>query len=273
MKALVWLAFIGGIAYGAYWYWFKPACGSRNAVACPAPELEEGLGTALRRSEVCPRAGYLCSDGGFAQVTRWPLDKGRLRIRVPLPEFAQGEEAERLRAAAIEGIMAWDGHPFPLLIDKGKFTVHMWDVRVVWTQGLFNEAAGLARPGWMPDGKRVKFFLEGLAVVVPPATPAAAFVAQGMPPEVAAAIQRQLEAQGAVEAGRARDPEAEMLARVKAVASHEMGHALGLLMHSDSESDIMFPTLSRNPARLRVSPRDLQTVDALYTLPNGAILQ
>jgi predicted Zn-dependent protease len=63
-----------------------------------------------------------------------------------------------------------------------------------------------------------------------------------------------------------------MLVRVRAVASHEMGHALGLL-HSDSESDIMFPVLARDASRLRVSARDLRTVDTLYALPNGAVLQ
>ena len=38
-----------------------------SAVACPAAELEEGLGSALRKSEVCPGAGYLCADGTYAQ--------------------------------------------------------------------------------------------------------------------------------------------------------------------------------------------------------------
>ena len=45
-----------------------------------------------------------------------------------------------------------------------------------------------------------------------------------------------------------------------------MGHALGLL-HSDRASDVMAPTT----AIMRgVTFRDLQTVDALYRLPNGA---
>jgi ribosomal protein L28 len=35
----------------------------------------------------------------------------------------------------------------------------------------------------------------------------------------------------------------------------------------------MFPVLARDAARLRVSARDLRTIDALYTLPNGATLQ
>jgi hypothetical protein len=35
----------------------------------------------------------------------------------------------------------------------------------------------------------------------------------------------------------------------------------------------MFPVLARDASRLRVSARDLRTVDTLYALPNGAVLQ
>jgi hypothetical protein len=262
MKVLIWLACIAGIAYGAYRYAVAPGCGARDAVACPPAELEEGVGVALKAVEICPTAGYLCVDGRSQPLFRWPLDKGKLRVRVLLPEFATGEDAEALRAAAIEGIRAWDGHPFPIVVDTAKFTVRMWDIRVVWTQGLFNEAAGLARPGVEVQGKRVKFSMNGLAIVVPP-SPVEALIAQGMPREIAASLGDKLPA---------GDSPAAVLARVKAVATHEMGHALGL-MHSDSESDIMFPVLARDAARLRASARDLRTVDTLYSLPNGATLQ
>jgi hypothetical protein len=263
MKVLLWLACIGGIAYGVYWYVVSPDCGKKGAVACPPAELEEGVGVALKAAEVCPTAGYLCVDAPGRELVRWPLDKGRLRVRVLLPEFASGEEAERLRAAAIEGIRAWDGHPFPLVIDTSRFTLHVWDIRVSWAQGLFNEAAGLARPQWEVNGKRVKYSMAGLAVVVPP-SPLEALIAQGMPREMAAAVRDKIPEEPGGEAA--------MLVRVRAVASHEMGHALGLL-HSDSESDIMFPVLARDASRLRVSARDLRTVDTLYALPNGAVLQ
>lgn len=266
MKTLFLLACVAGVAYGAYRYVVSPACGGRGAVACPSAELEEGLGVTVKAADVCPGAGYLCVDARGRELVRWPLDKGRLRVRVPLPEFASGPEAEALRAAAIEGIRAWDGHPFPLVIDTGRFTVRMWDIRIVWTQGLYNEAAGLARPGWEANGKRVKYSMDGMAIVVPP-SPLEALVLQGMPREMAVALKDKIP-----EAASSPGGEAAMLARVKAVASHEMGHALGLL-HSDSESDIMFPVLARDASRVRVSARDIRTVEALYSQPNGALLQ
>src|SRR5215213_9269298 len=166
MKTIFRLACVAGIAFAVYWFGFRGGCGTRGALACPPAALEEGVGVTVKSAAVCPGAGYLCASGGF-QVARWPLDKGKLRVRVPLPEFASGEEALQLRAAAIEGIMAWDGHPFPLVIDTGRFTLHLWDIRVVWTQGLFNDAGGVAHQQWQVDGKRVQYSIGGIAVVVP----------------------------------------------------------------------------------------------------------
>ena len=234
MKTLVVLAVVVGA--GIYWFFLRPACGHAGAVACPAPELEEGVGATLSAREVCRGAGYLCNHKLPYQVVRWPLDKGRLHIRVSLPDFVKGKDAEDIRAAAIEGIQQWDGKPFPLVIHTGM--TFRWDINVNWTQGLNMEAVGVAHPAWQINGKRVDYEFQGMGIMVPP--------------------------QGSM-AHPAR------LAWVRAIAAHEMGHALGILWHSDRKSDIMFPNINNAPDA--PSERDYQTVEALYGLPNGATLQ
>ena len=236
MKVLIFLVAVGGIA--VYWFFFRPVCGTSGALACPARELEEGVGVSLARREVCPGAGYLCTGRGAFQVFRWPLDKGRIRVRMRLPEFVGEKAALQLREAAIEGIMEWDGHPFPIVIDTSQFTVHLWDIGVIWSQGLYSDNAGQATGGGGVDGKRVVYSVEGLAIVVPPGQ----------------------------EMGSA------LLTQIKAIAMHEMGHTLGL-GHSDSPEDIMYPRYERGVTRARASARDLATVDALYALPNGATVE
>ena len=234
MKTIVFLV-VAGLA--VYWFALRPGCKSSGALACPDPALEQGVGAVLNAKEVCKGAGYLCNNHPVPfQVARWPLDKGKLRVRVQLPDFATGEDARQIQAAAIEGVMQWHNHPFPLVILTG--TTFRWDVGVVWSQGLNVGAAGVANPRWEIDGKRLSYSVEGIGVVVPP--------------------------KGSI-------PSAALLARVRDVASHEMGHALGIMWHSERESDIMFPTLNNAPGG--PSERDFLTLESLYELPNGAMVQ
>lgn len=261
MKTLVFLAAVG---FAAYWFVLRGGCGTKGAIACPPAALEEGVGTTLDADEVCRRAGYLCVERGQSfQVMRWQLDQGKLRVRMTLPDFVDEATAQQVRAAAIEGIMEWDRHPFPLVIDAGKYTWHFWDVDVVWTQGLFNESAGLARSRGDINGKRFEYSIDSIAVVVPP-------IAPDGPPHIQSADPAIVEAQMKAMAFGMNEDAA--LAQVKAIAMHEMGHALGL-MHSDRESDIMYPRYRAGVTPDRISARDLQTVEALYALPNGATIQ
>jgi len=241
---------------GAFYFLLRGGCGSDGALACPAPELEEGVGVRLSAREVCPNAGYLCAQRRSFQIARWPLTNGTLRVRVSLPGFVDKETAKMLREAAIEGIREWAGHPFPLIIDDAALMLRVPDVEVVWTEGLYNAAAGVATYSAQIDGKRLKYKSHGIAVVVPP------LGAPSGPPAAGAAVYR----------GQQYTMGPLLLARIKATAMHEMGHALGL-MHSDSRDDVMFPELRNDATYVRASARDLRTADALYALPNGATVQ
>lgn len=235
MKKWIALALLAG---GVYFAFFRARCGREDTLACPAAELEEGVGLRLAASEECPPAGYLCDERRQFQVARFPLDKGFLRVRVSLPDFLDKQTAREVRAAVIDGISAWDGHPFPIIVDASAFPLRIPDVEVVWTQALAGAQLGRSTYSTMEDGKRLEYSSDGIAVVVP-----AEFT---LGPR--------------------------FRARMEQTGMHEMGHALGL-MHSNSAADIMYPQLREEMLVVRLTTRDLHTVEALYSIPNGARIQ
>ena len=57
---------------------------------------------------------------------------------------------------------------------------------------------------------------------------------------------------------------------IHAVMLHEMGHALGLMGHSDDRRDIMYPRVS-GQAGAGLSDRDRRTLQELYAHGNRQI--
>lgn len=227
LMALAWITF------------HPPSCGDENAVACPSPELANGLDSTLSRRRACSSAGYLCSGRGRFQVRRWSLERGRLRVRVPPPPVEDRAERRRLHDAAVEGILQWDGQPFPLQIDRGRLPRRPWDIQFYWVPrtafGSGGSHAGVAYSEWSEQGGEPEFSVYSISTV--------AFRDDGRGNPVPAETQH-----------------------VVSVSAHEMGHALGL-PHSDQPTDVMTPSTATLPD---VSARDLRTVHALYELPNGA---
>jgi hypothetical protein len=235
------IAFITALGFTAWWFGFRgEGCGRKGALECPDKALEEGVGVSVARADACTGTGYYCHERGASfQVVRWPLDKGRLKVRVSPPEFITDPGlAREIRDAAVEGILQWDRQPFPIVLDESKVAWPNWDINVIWYHGV---GGGHARVRWEPKGKRLEYAIEGVQVIVPRIGPG------GFPPE-------------------------QLLPMIRATAAHEMGHALGLL-HSDSERDIMFPQFLPGVTPAEPSGRDYRTVEALYSLPNGAMVQ
>ena len=191
----------------------------------------------LTSSEACNDSGYLCSELVIAdslRLLRWPENKGTLTVHVPAPMHEADEVGRRLQRAAVRGILAWSGHPFPIrVVERASALDGRPDVYIRWSTELDDSRLGQARVAWRGRKSGVEFEVTDFALVT-------------------------------------RHPYQQRLLEereVELTAAHEMGHALGL-PHSDDPRDVMYP---ENTAS-HLSARDFRTMEAVYRLANGALV-
>lgn len=186
--------------------------------------------------DACRDAAYLCAGlevrDGYARALRWSTDTRLIRIRVPAPE-GDPSGARAVRDAAVRGILAWNGHPFPIRIDD-RDRGEPVDFVVEWTASPPGNQLGQTGTQWVREGERASLEVTSFRLsLVSPGT------------------------------GQPLGPR-----QIELTAAHEMGHALGL-PHSDAPRDVMYPT---NTATT-LSARDYRAMEALYRLPNGAAIR
>lgn len=188
----------------------------------------------------CARAAYLCAgllERGQSVVARWEDGITVLRVLVLPPAHEETGPARRLQEAAVRGVRAWHGQPFPLRVTtvRGDAEPH---VTVAWNPRLEGTELGHVRTRWRTDegasNGQANFSVEAFVL----------------------ATRHPMRPDAVLEAGE-----------VELAAAHEMGHALGL-PHSPDSTDLMYPT---NTAR-RLSVDDFRAVEALYRMPPGARL-
>ena len=169
------------------------------------------------------------------RLLRWPDNTRSLVVSVPMPEGESRDRGQTIQRAAARGILAWSGTPFPIqIIERKPRDGETVDIRIRWTRSLPDKRLGQARYALrLSEGEPV-FQVDDFALVT----------------------RHPLQ-----DARELTEREIEL------AAAHEMGHALGL-PHSDAKRDVMYP---ENTA-LHLTARDYRTMEAVYRVPNGALI-
>lgn len=183
-----------------------------TAGATPGAPLPTAPGAAtagapvVEAAQACHDVGYLCAplDTGTAMVVRrWKGFHGTMVVHVPAPDFEDPTTARLLQNAAADGILLWNGQPFPIVVDRRGTRKAQFEVR--WSRTLSGSRLGVAHTVWSAAA--------GLRVA-----------------------SLDLTTRNPFDPSRTLDPR-----QVRLTAAHEMGHALGL-PHSDQKRDVMYPT-------------------------------
>ncbi len=173
--------------------------------AAPTSSHEPSSAPVLSAARACRDVGYLCAplDSSASMVIRrWKDFHRTMVIHVPLPAFEDPTTARQLQNAAADGILLWNGQPFPIVVDRRGIRPAQFEVR--WSRTLTQSRLGVAHTAWSAT--------TGLRV-----------------------LSLELTTRNPFSPSQLLGPR-----QVRLIAAHEMGHALGL-PHSDQRRDVMYP--------------------------------